>query len=145
VHWNGIGSSTDGGRLVAAASEGMIYVSPDAGRTWSLADAPHAQWQVVACSADGTKLLAGIYNIWNSSPGGIYSADMPPLLNIKRNGDSTILSWPAWAQGFGLQETSDFASSNWTDVPNVQSSTNAQTQVTVASQSGAHFFRLIHR
>lgn len=145
AHWDGVGSSTDGTKLVAAAWEGMIYVSPDSGRTWTSANAPQAQWQMVANSADGTKLFAGIWNIWNTPPAGIYSADIPPLLNISFSKGSPVLSWPSSALGFTLQESSDFTNPNWTDVPTTQSLASSQTQVTLTPRNGSHFYRLIHR
>jgi photosystem II stability/assembly factor-like uncharacterized protein len=145
LRWGSIASSADGTKLVAAAWEGQIYVSSDSGRTWRTADAPNAQWQAVTCSADGNKLIAGIWNLWNTEVGGIYVAQLPPALNISCLGTNALVSWPQSATGFTLQETSDPASSNWTDVQVTLRFSNAQNQATFPSVSGKHFYRLIHR
>jgi len=72
--WYSIASSSDGSNLVAAAPSvgnpptlGAIYISTTAGDAWTLAPGTSGkQWRAVACSADGTKLGAAVYD------GGIY-------------------------------------------------------------------------
>src|SRR5207249_3676470 len=54
----------DGTKLVAAAAygplgePGLIYTSGDSGATWAQTSAPSNFWTSVACSADGTRLVA---------------------------------------------------------------------------------------
>lgn len=62
--WEGLASSADGTKLVAAVAgsgggpgPAGLYTSTDAGVTWILRDSPRAWWRV-ASSADGTKLAA---------------------------------------------------------------------------------------
>ncbi len=67
--WQGVACSANGAALYAAASRSTngspegIYASMDAGATWSQAGAPppttYGDWSPVACSADGTRVIAG--------------------------------------------------------------------------------------
>jgi len=141
LRWGGIASSADGARLAAAASEGSIYVSADWGRTWLKANAPTQQWQTVASSADGIKLAAGIYDL---SSGGIYAATAPPALTIAVYGNSAVLSWPASATGFTLQQSPDLSNSSWTDV-GTGNLVGGVNQIALPAAAGRAFFRLIHR
>ncbi|HRY52046.1 MAG TPA: sialidase family protein [Candidatus Paceibacterota bacterium] len=69
--WKAVATSADGTRLVAAGDArhivgvynipgppAPIYVSADAGATWTQASAPSNTWSSVACSADGARLVA---------------------------------------------------------------------------------------
>jgi hypothetical protein len=72
--WGAVASSADGSKLVAAvyASSvlnndgtdvyigGPIYTSADSGVTWTPTAAPMTNWQSVASSADGTRLVAAV-------------------------------------------------------------------------------------
>ena len=141
MRWGSIASSADGVRLAAAAWEGAIYVSADSGRTWSQASAPDQQWQAVASSADGIKLAAGIYNM---ASGGIYTAIAPPTLSISVLGEKVVLTWPASATGFVIQEAVDLVQPNWVDVSS-GSLVNGANQVSVPKVAGGGFFRLVQR
>ena len=71
--WVSIASSFDGNRLVAAASgSNYIYISANAGLTWT-AVSSYANWLSVASSVDGSKLVAVVYGgqIYTSSNYGI--------------------------------------------------------------------------
>src|ERR1051326_1243232 len=82
----GIASSADGWRVVRVesprashnANVGNIYSSTNGGIDWISTSAPLLRWQTVACSADGSRLLAGCYGsdagggpIYSSTNGGI--------------------------------------------------------------------------
>jgi hypothetical protein len=93
--WRGVACSANGAALYASASrttngspEG-IYASADGGATWSQAGAPppttNGDWGPVACSADGTRVMAGegAY-VWISTNSGMnlrlaYTLDPPYL------------------------------------------------------------------
>lgn len=60
-NWTSVASSADGFKLVAAASPGGIYTSPDSGNTWSQTSVPANYVYFVASSADGCKLVAVAY------------------------------------------------------------------------------------
>ena len=76
LSWTGVASSADGKRLVAAAYEGFIYTSSDAGKTWVSNNVPKLTWYAVASSADGTKLSAAAVTLATiGAPiGGIYTS-----------------------------------------------------------------------
>lgn len=73
----GLGSSADGGRVVRVesprashnANVGNIYSSTNGGIDWITTSAPLLRWQAVACSAEGSKLVAGCYG--SDSGGGL--------------------------------------------------------------------------
>ncbi len=154
LHWGGISSSADGVTLVASAWEGAVYVSPDAGNTWTTGTAPEAPWQTVACSGDGNRLFAGIWNNWSGQLGGIYCARLStgtssytaaasPLLSISFSAGGVVLSWPASATGFTVQESSDLTSPAWTDMALAPTTVDGNNQIVVPAASGNHFFRLV--
>ena len=142
LRWCSIASSSDGSRLAAAAWEGMIYLSADGGRTWTTANAPSQQWQSIASSSDGIKLVAAIYNL---SGGGVYSAIAPPALKIGFSGNQVVLSWPASADCFILQENGEFSGDNWSDVTGAESLVDGNKQVVLFATNGRRFYRLIQR
>jgi hypothetical protein len=68
--WSSVASSADGTKLVAVAfwdfvgglgllGDGLIYTSTNGGANWTQTSAPTNNWSSVACSADGTTLVAG--------------------------------------------------------------------------------------
>jgi hypothetical protein len=82
-NWTSVALTADGATWVAAAgtyyndtnlvSAGGIYFSPDSGATWTRTGAPANPWFSVACSADGSTLLAlrlGSAPVYVSSDGG---------------------------------------------------------------------------
>jgi hypothetical protein len=85
--WTCVASSAGGSNLFAATSGGglgLIYTSADGGATWAPTTAPQQSWLSLACSADGTTLVAssdfGIFISWDSGvtwatnelPAGVY-------------------------------------------------------------------------
>ena len=80
--WSCVASSADGTRLAAAtigltpegylAPTGMVYVSNDSGATWFQTSAPtNNVWAAIACSADGTKIVAAGISIYSSTDSGL--------------------------------------------------------------------------
>lgn len=60
-NWTNVASSADGTRMLACnASTHRIYMSSDAGATWTTSTVPVLNWTSVASSADGTKLVAAV-------------------------------------------------------------------------------------
>jgi hypothetical protein len=86
TNWIAVASSANGIKLVAAVDDGSIYVSTNAGATWTATSAPAEDWRSLASSSDGTKLIAAsngpIYTsndsgttwISNNVPGGYWRA-----------------------------------------------------------------------
>jgi hypothetical protein len=58
--WSAVASSADGVKLAAVSEggSGAIYTSTNSGLSWEQTSAPNASYSCVACSPDGTKLLA---------------------------------------------------------------------------------------
>jgi len=135
-------SSVDGSRLVGAAyseigapKSGAIYTSTDFGATWASNNAPVQGWVQVACSQDGTRLVAISHDT-------IYTALWPPALSVQPSGGTMVLSWPAPSTGFFLQQSVDLTPTNWVTVPMTPITSNYKKQVTLPLSPGAMFFRL---
>jgi len=59
--WSCIASSADGATLIAGVNSGTLYVSYDFGTTWaSTGPSSPATWASVACSGDGSRMIASI-------------------------------------------------------------------------------------
>ncbi len=59
--WDSVASSADGTTIVAAGAQALthqIYTSMDSGSSWNLASVPNLSWYSVACSTNGTKMVA---------------------------------------------------------------------------------------
>ena len=141
--WSSVASSADGSKLIAADSgngDGLIYISTDSGQSWSATTAPVEYWSAVASAADGSILSAVAY------PGGIYTWESLPVLNLTQASGNVVLSWQnlSSASGFALQQNSDLASGNWTSVPNTPTLVNGTHQITLPiASSGNNFYRLV--
>lgn len=139
-----IASSADGTKLVAAASEGGIYTSSDSGFDRALNEGTqYTNWQIVASSADGGKLLAG----WNSSSGGgisILQNTLAPKINIKSETHNIKLSWIVPSTTFVLERSPGLASANWTLVTNTPglNFTNLQNELILPQTNSSFFFQL---
>jgi hypothetical protein len=129
-------------QLVAADSgygDGLIYVSTNYGGSWAPSTAPVNYWTSVACSSDGSRLAAMAY------PGGVYTWESIPALNVRQSGGNLFISWQptASATGFILQEDADLATNDWVTVATVPVLTNGINQVVIPlPQSGNQFYRL---
>jgi hypothetical protein len=94
MNWSSAASSFDGRTLVAASGypyfpEGQIWVSTNSGTTWWMANAPihtyySGDWSCVACSADGSRLIASGADTYTSTNLGATwtEAIMPTPTNI---------------------------------------------------------------
>lgn len=58
LKWAGTAASASGNRVAAIANPGGIYLSSDAGVSWTRSNAPTDNWTQVLMSTDGTKLAA---------------------------------------------------------------------------------------
>jgi hypothetical protein len=67
----------------------------------------------------------------------------PIRLKISRAGTNVLLSWPAVADTFFIEEATNVTSTNWEyifDFPDIQGTNNV---LTVPVQPGSHFYRLV--
>ena len=115
----------DGGG--AAASSGGVYTlggtigQPDAGR-----------------------LSGGIYTLDGGFWGIVAAIQTPgaPLLSAGRSGNNVIISWPASATGYGVEENSNLSLSTWYAVSQSAVTNGGQISVTVPASVGNKFYRL---
>jgi len=84
----------------------------------------------------------GVSNIFNDLGGRIYVSPPEVLLSSALWGQKIVLSWPTNATGFGLEQNSDVATTNWMSVTNAPTITNGQRQVSVSPTNNNLFFRL---
>ena len=140
--------SADGSTFIAASRPRPAYVSTNRGATWSLLDAPITNWQSVACSADGCKIIASQYDY---DGGTIYTAQSSPapILNIapSNTGTGVHLSWIVPSIPLMLQQNPDLTSTNWTAVlaePSLNYN-RLENEVCVPAPPGRNFYRLISK
>ena len=76
-----------------------------------------------------------------SGKGAVFELSLsPPALNILFDGRQSVLSWPAWANNYVLQSTTNLPSPNWATVSNA----TPGTVITVTNSLPAQYFRLIN-
>jgi hypothetical protein len=69
---------------------------------------------------------------------------LPPLLQLQVTDDNAILMWPASAEGFSLQTTTNLANPNsWKTLTNVPVTVNSQNTITNPISGKTRFYRLI--
>jgi hypothetical protein len=96
------------------------------------------QWKALASSADGNKLFAAINN------GGIYTYQSAPALTITGSNNHSVVSWPASATGYALQQNPHLPPANWVTVTNVPISDGIKKEVTIPQTVESMFFRLVN-
>jgi len=144
--WDGIASSADGTRLAAVSQgAGVILTSTNSGATWSSNSVPvQLNWFNIVSSADGTKLAA--LSVTNSFNGGIWTLQTTPspAINLTTTNSNLVVSWLIPSTNFVLQQNSNLAMGNWSNVANAPALnlTNLQNQVTLPAPAGNAFFRL---
>ncbi len=144
--WIGVASSGDGSKLAAVSDVanppfGVVITSTNSGATWTTNAVPFLDWNAVALSADGAKLVA---TVGYPSTGPIYVSQTTPVPVLNLSSPDDVISWIIPSLDFTLQQSPDLL--NWTDVTNppVLNLTNLQNQVTLPSPDGNNFFRLMH-
>jgi hypothetical protein len=67
-----------------------------------------------------------------------------PTLTITVTGPGTaVISWPASSSGYVLQQNSALGTSDWANVTTTVTVVGGQNEVTVSTQPGNNFFRLV--
>jgi len=117
--WQGIASSADGTKLVAAAVGVGLYTSTDAGVTWTartFVSSSTEGWSRIASSADGTHLVAAVIGgpLYTSTDSGvtwIARTSSRDWRDVASSADGTHLA--ASSYGGGLYTSTD-AGVTWT-------------------------------
>ena len=65
-----------------------------------------------------------------------------PRLRVSQSGVNAILSWPSYATGYTLQQSSNLSSGNWSLVGLPPSDDGTTKRVTITLPQGILFFRL---
>jgi hypothetical protein len=100
-------------------------------------------------AAFGVAVSGGYAYLANGSDGlRVYAVPfvttLPPQLGISLAGaNSALISWPAAATGFALQQNANLGTTNWSAVTNVPSVVGGQNQVVISPLTGNRVFRLI--
>ena len=117
-----------------------LITSTNSGATWTTNAVPFLDWNAVALSADGAKLVA---TVGYPSTGPIYVSQTTPSPVLNLSAPDNGISWLIPSLDFTLQQSPDLL--NWTDVTNppVLNLTNLQNQVALPPP-GNSFFRLMH-
>jgi hypothetical protein len=121
-YWSSVASSADGTQLFAAAalpqfplptastnSGAAIYTSTNSGANWAATSAPLNDWRAVACSADGSKVVAAAAGWVYTSPdaGASWAAVNVPSLDWV-----SVASSSDGAKLMAASSTSIFSSTN---------------------------------
>src|SRR5262249_6187163 len=69
IGWRSMATSADGYKLAALGNDNRIYLSSNAGLTWSSNGTPSYQWKAIAMSASGSRLIAGAGGSASTQPG----------------------------------------------------------------------------
>jgi hypothetical protein len=145
--------------LAAVSGLGIVF-SLDSGATWTPTHAPAQEWNALACSSDGRRLVAASdyldLGISQGTIGGnICTLQLPlpppvsppsssPSLSIGLSDGALGLSWLVPSTSFVLQQNHDLNTTNWIDLPMspTLNFTNLNYQVTVPPSLGSQFYRL---
>jgi uncharacterized repeat protein (TIGR03803 family) len=144
--WISVASSADGSKLAAVSDAtsplGVFITSTNSGATWTTNAVPFLDWNAVALSADGARMVVTVG--YPSYVGPIYTTQTTASPVLSLSAPDNVISWIIPSMNFTLQQSPDLL--NWTDVTNlpVLNLTNLQNQVTLPPPDGNSFFRLIH-
>jgi hypothetical protein len=137
-----VACSADGSKWLAADAGGGLWSSSDSGRSWTAATAPKAKWQAIACAPDGSGAFAAIWNVWAEEVSGIYRVETHPTLSISFSGEQAVISWPASAEGFTLQQSSSPVWGSWQNVDAESRIQDRRQMVMVSLTSDTRLYRL---
>jgi hypothetical protein len=87
--------------------------------------------------------VSGNYACLANGSDGLRVYLLQPVLSLSPTGTNSLLaSWPAFSLGFVLQQSSDLAAGNWSNVTNPPVNNAGQNQVNLPTSSGPAYFRL---
>jgi len=129
-------ANAGGGTLTVLTNNGSGVFGLNA--TYTVGNAPYC---VVAADVNGD----GLMDLISANEG---SGTLTVLTNTAVVGTgafhNVVLSWSTNAAGFGLQQNSSLATTNWLDVTNTPIVTNDLNQVTLPAAGKNNFFQLFH-
>jgi hypothetical protein len=137
-----------GNACVAVGTDAGVYCSftNDLGNWLKLgAGLPNAPVLDLAFSATDNLLVAGTLGRGAWAMPDVSGSLTPLLLQARRSGSSLIISWPSHSSGFGLQQNTNLATTNWNGVAQTPTDDGTNKSVTVPISAGNEFFRLLKR
>jgi photosystem II stability/assembly factor-like uncharacterized protein len=75
VQWVGVASDATGTHYLAAQRDGSLFISSNAGVSWTVANIPSQAWTGVACDDSGKYMVATADSSSKRKDGGIYSSN----------------------------------------------------------------------
>ena len=156
-YWVSVGMSSDATKILAAVgtfgmSMGKLWMSSNSGVNWTevIPGVPNPNWNRVAVSSDGAKMVAAVYagSLWMSSDGGstwmensntnvsskgalAMSSDGAPILVAVEGGNL----WMSKDSGATWEEDSSLGPQEWEDV-----AMSANGAIMLASTGGGLLF-----
>src|SRR4029453_3637824 len=96
-----------------------------------------------AVESTGGTVTGGVYVLQGGDglQGYTITSGNPKLVAFC-TGNSCVVSWPATAEGFTLQQASDLTAPSWQNVPEAAAEVGSQYVVTIPVTNGCAFFRL---
>jgi len=112
---------------------------------------------IIATNLAGRKEVRGSHTYTNSGNYPVYvmiqsslgastnvvaTATVLPSLSLAKNGNNSVIRWPAWASDFRPQSNTNLPAANWNDMTNLTSLAGYENAVTNANTATNQFFRL---
>lgn len=93
---------------------------------------------------DTGTMIGGNFTLQGGFWPGVAVVQTPgaPTLSIQATNQSLVLTWPAPATGYVLQENHSLTTTNWTTVSNAPVVGGGEKRVTISSPLGNRFYRL---
>ena len=123
---DGVYASGSTALLVASANPGYVFLN------WTENGTVVSTEETAAVVSDGDHALVANFSA------------LPALTPAVLPGGSLVLSWPAGATDWVLQENPDLAAGSWADSTAVPGVVGSIRQVTLPFDSPRRFFRLVH-
>lgn len=93
---------------------------------------------------DTGSMIGGNFTLQGGFWTGVAVVQTPgaPPLSIQATNQTLVLTWPAPATGYVLQENPSLTTTNWTTVSNAPAVVGGEKRVTISSPLGNRFYRL---
>ncbi|NOS69500.1 MAG: hypothetical protein HOP33_06165 [Verrucomicrobia bacterium] len=134
------GGSITGGGVVGNGATITLTAIPAWGyafNNWTLGGTPAGTNNPVTFDAFGDYAFVANFTVAPSP------VSPPRLEMLLTDTNAVIITWPADAVGFVLQENPDFTTTNWSDASTTVSLIGTNNQAVITSVNGSEFFRLI--
>jgi hypothetical protein len=131
-----VACSKDGVTLLAAAAQGPIYSSTNAGAIWNAANTPYGNWSGLVMNDNGNWIAA-------NKGDTIFTAPALPLVFIQNSARGITVSWACSLTNFSLQRNDSLGSSNWTGYSGSVSVVDGLNNISAITNNIASFFRLM--